>query len=113
MLNLFTRKTPSKDGKKPEEEKNLKPLPTDADNLEMQWYGLQYIRKVRGTLEIQQRSFPFWLTTTEEGIRHAQHTNSLPKEQRTYWTHMVIWASITETKTGRRTNPTLLEELKI
>lgn len=79
----------------------------------MNWYGLQFVKKVQGTGEIQQRSFPFWLTTIEEGIDHAHKTNKLPKHERTYWTHMVIWASITETKSGRRKNTVAVEEIKL
>lgn len=90
-----------------------KPLPTDVDSLEMNWYGLQYVYKVKGTLEIRQRSFPFWLTSIEEGIDHAKKTNKLPKESRTYWTHMIVWASITETKEGRRKNQVAIEEIQL
>ena len=113
MFDLFTPKTESKAGKNTEEDANKKPLPTDVDSLEMNWFGLQFVRKVKGTQEIQQRSFPFWLTTIEEGLEYAKKTNRMKKEDRTYWSHLVVWSSITETKSGRRTNEIAVKEIEI
>lgn len=113
MFDLFTQKTRRKAGKNTAAENSSKPSATDVDSLEMNWYGLQYVNKVRGTNEIQQRSFPFWLTTIEEGIEHGKRTNKLPKHERTYWTHLVVWASITETKQGRRSNEIAIKEVQL
>lgn len=113
LFDLFTRKTRQKAGKNTAENSSNAPSATDVDSLEMNWFGLQYVYKVKGTGEIRQRSFPFWLTSIEEGIEHARKTNKLPKENRTYWTHLIVLSSITETKQGRRRNDIAVHEVQL
>lgn len=85
----------------------------DPSKLEMNWFGMQFLHKANGTKEILQRSFPFWANTIEFAIDHAKKSNKAAKHERTYWTHLVIWASITETQAGRRENEITVKEIKL
>lgn len=66
----------------------------------LEWVGLQYYRKDKTTNTIQERSFPFWGPSLEWAVMHAKQSNKLPKEKRTYWTHVAVHANLTETKNG-------------
>lgn len=79
----------------------------------LEWYGLQFICKARGSQEILQRSFPFWAPSVDFAIDHAKKSNKLAKEERTYWTHVVCHSRILETKAGSLNLVVDVKEVKI
>lgn len=85
---------------------------SEASN-SLTWYGVQYINRARGTQEIIQRSFPFWVPTIKFAIDHAKQTNKAPKHQRTFWTHLIVHAKLIETSEGAKKEAAEIEEIKV
>nr|WAE43762.1 MAG: hypothetical protein [Microviridae sp.] len=93
--------------------KSRTPLQTDLnDQNHLTWYGLQFIMRLK-TGEITQRSFPFWAPTLKWAIDYARETNKQPRENKTYWTHVLTHTKLIETPTGSIEAPVDTKEVRI
>lgn len=78
------------------------PPPKPAPMKEITWTGMQLIQRVKGTKEIYFRSFPFWGPGEDWAIQQAKKTNRLKGQDRTFWTHLLVFAEITENDEGHQ-----------
>lgn len=77
------------------------------------WIGMTLILRTKGSNEILQRSFPFWGPSVEWALTEAKRQNKLPKQERSYWTHVVVHSHLEETATGFNRIPVTTEEHKV
>lgn len=79
----------------------------------LEWWGLQFYTRQRGTNEIVTRSFPFWAPSIEFARAHAKKSNGLSKEERTHWTHIKVLHRTQENEAGHTEIKTDLDEVKL
>lgn len=81
---------------------------------EANWVGMQLIQRTKGTNEIYFRSFPFWGPSEEWALKEAHRTNKLKAQDKTFWTHLLVFVEITETNQGHTLkNKTEIKEIAL